>query len=187
MKRINIISFRKPSTWRRSLGADHVTAAGAVLLDSRQAEWRWRADGTGMNHAGVSRPSVSLPQVVHQVGRHLLRSLRGGSRPLHGGDKWQPRPVVQLRLHCRGSVCGRFAALSALGGASKKKKKNTDKSNKKWINENSLILRLIKLFSRANNYGLLHKVTGLMKRVFSFSALLSPMSLRWCSDNVSAS
>lgn len=186
MKCINIISFRKPSTWQRSLGADHVTAASAMLLNSRQAEWRWRADCTGTNHAGVSRLSLSLLQVVHQVGRHLHRSLRAGPRPLHGGDKWQARPVVQLQLHCRGSVCGGSTALSC-SRQCLQKKKNTDKSNKKWINEDSLILRLIKLFSRANNYGLLHKVTGLMKRVLSFSALLNPMSLCWCSDNVSAS
>lgn len=47
MKRINIISFRKPPTWQRSLDADDVSAAAASVVASRLNEggmktvWRW--------------------------------------------------------------------------------------------------------------------------------------------------
>lgn len=176
MKSIKIVSFHKPATWQRSVDTDPVTAAGAVFQDSQRAECGKQIALKWIIHA--SPVSLSLSQVDHQLCGHLHRSLRKGSRPLHGGDKWRPQPVVQLRLHCRGSVQVKGSPLSLL---------SEEEEQKRRKNEDCLILRLIKLLSRANNNGLLRKVTGLMKRVFSFSALLSPVSLRWCSDNVSAS
>lgn len=97
MKCINIMSFRKPPSCRRWVGVGRPQAGGGPR------------ERTQINGGRVSR--LSLFQVVPQVGRHLHGPLRGGSGPLHGADERRPEPVVQLRLHSRGSVCGRSTAL----------------------------------------------------------------------------